>query len=119
MVKKLKKSLLKKFRNEEGFLFPLASFIVLLLLLLTFHQIRQYETQKELSELNIEQHKLEMLYQKTYYSILEQKNDPPYYFNFPDGVAYVQSMEDHPDYYQTQLETNNGSYREITIKAEK
>lgn len=118
MVKKLKSILIKKFQNEQGFLFPLTCFIVLLLLLLTFHQIKQYETQRKISELNMEQYKLEMLYQKTYLSIREQESKPPYHFYFPDGNVYVTIAEGHPDHFQARLETDNGSYREITIKVD-
>lgn len=81
--------------------------------------MEQYETQKQLTELNLEQYQLEMLYQKAYTSILNKETEPPYQFNFPDGNIYVTAKKDNSHHFLVQLKTNKGSYRELTMHIQK
>ncbi|WP_208588431.1 hypothetical protein [Gracilibacillus suaedae] len=98
-------------------MFPLTNFVILLLLLLTFHQINQLQNQKRIHQLNDEQYKLEMLYQKAYASVRQEKEAPPYSYTFPDGtidVIVTQNGQDNA-IYQFKITTNTGGYRKVNI----
>ncbi|MDX8045996.1 hypothetical protein SH601_08340 [Gracilibacillus sp. S3-1-1] len=113
----MKKKCLKSLQNENGHIFPLTSLGILLLLLFTFHQIQQIYMQKQVQQLNEEQFKLEMLYQKAYRSILIEDSPPPYQYTFPDGTIDISlsSEENNKMVYRIQLETNTGGFRQIFV----
>ncbi|WP_163578722.1 hypothetical protein [Gracilibacillus thailandensis] len=117
MVNKLKRYYLKKHSNEKGYIFPLTNFVILLLLLLTFHQINLLQSQKRIHQLNEEQYKLEWLYQKTYASVLQAKEDPPYSYTFPDGTidVIVTQNGQNSTIYQFKMTTDTGAYRHVNI----
>lgn len=115
----LKKFFLKQWKNEDGYIFPLTSFILLIALLLTFHQIEQFHHQQRLNELSEEQYFLEMLYQKAIISLKQEKNPPPPYdYVFPDGSVHITLLaeEDLNNVFQMNLETIKGSSRTINLK---
>ncbi|WP_091483327.1 hypothetical protein [Gracilibacillus orientalis] len=114
----MKKYYSKKLRNEKGYIFPLTSFFILLLLLFTYHQIQQIQNQKRIHQLNDEQYKLEMLYQKAYASILEEQEAPPYSYTFPDGTINITipTNEQDRNIYIIKMSTDTGGYREVHVE---
>ncbi|WP_058307457.1 hypothetical protein [Gracilibacillus massiliensis] len=116
----MKKHFLKRWNNERGYIFPLTSFILLILLLFTFHQIQQLQHQQKVNELNHEQFRLEMLYQKAYASLhLEvlEETSPPFQYTFPDGNVTIHLFNvENREIYQMELTTHKGSSRIINIE---
>ncbi|QGH34920.1 hypothetical protein GI584_13105 [Gracilibacillus salitolerans] len=114
----MKKYYLKKFKNEKGYIFPLTSFIILLLLLFTYHQILQIQNLKRIHQLNDEQYKLELLYQKAYGSILKEEKAPPYSYTFPDGTINITASPNQQDrsIYKIKMSTDTGGYREVHVE---
>ncbi|WP_073201707.1 hypothetical protein [Gracilibacillus kekensis] len=117
----MKKHFLKRWNNENGYIFPLTSFILLILLLFTLHQVQQFQHQLQHNELNNEQYYLEMLYQKAYASLHQEvleETSPPFQYTFPDGNVSIQlfNVEINREIYQMELTTNKGSSRIINIE---
>lgn len=104
--------------NEKGYIFPLTTFVVLLLLLLTLHQIQQIHIEKSIHQLNDEQYKLESLYQKAYALIIEGKEGPPFSYTFPDGTVSITISETIQErtIYQIIMNTDTGGYREVHVE---
>ncbi|MBM7675034.1 hypothetical protein [Gracilibacillus alcaliphilus] len=103
----------KKWNNNGGYIFPTTSIIILLLLFITFHQINQYQIERELQQLNKEQYKLEMLYHKGYQLTIINPPVTSDHYLFPDGTITITQMSSISTYptYQLELETDTGASR--------
>ncbi|WP_066192990.1 MULTISPECIES: hypothetical protein [Gracilibacillus] len=89
-----------------------------LLLFIILHQINQYQHQQQLQQINEEQYKLEMLYQKAYHLIqTEEPSSLLPLYSFPDGTITISPIPDTMagQAYQLELTSDTGGFRQMNF----
>ncbi|UOQ86000.1 hypothetical protein [Gracilibacillus salinarum] len=116
----MKNTYLKKSSNQQGFMFPLTSIVIVLLLLFTFHLINLNRNLIEIHQIHKQQYTLEMLYQKSYQQLLVENQTPPLHYAFPDGTVDITAEQsENTLIYNLELRSKNGGYRLIKTKLAK